>query len=567
MTHGASGKQVSSETNGSLTGSAPASAWRVIRRLGAGWSSTVDLVEIVRPVAGLEPGRIVACKAFRRERLLEDPHLPERIRREVRNLARVVVDSVPRFFGVVEADGMPQYVLMEFIDGDSLQSLLDAGRRLDVDAWSLVARDLVVAVQGLHAAEMTHRDIKPANIGLRRNGRACLLDFGVSRSASDPTITATRDFLGTIAFAHPKYLNGETYEPRFDWYSLGVSLWPAALGWYICDPKQHFVKQIGIVREGRIPGFWSRPEGPLGPHHRDLGVEHDVQRLVLAHLLRTTEIDSTYLVDVLTNGPDSEAALMYLLATASAEELGSGTTERTLPRFIRLAKRSNNAVALLTTFGFDDGVFTSLYGVRSVIDQVAESDERFTRASAVLSDFALRQAQRSQGDARHWASAYAEQLRKFVGFVVLNNDRPPQFGWDYPYLLSYDFSTDYPFSGERHPELNGVARDLLDVMRPPSERRKMWRAELVPYWSRSARMAFEVKEYRRLPADERSQAVIANASFAVDAKSGRKVLKRLAAFRGVEEEESIHSLIDEVMKNVGKWNAIWRLPASEVSMY
>lgn len=88
-----------------------------------------------------------------------------------------------------------------------------------------VARDILLDIcSGLAAAHLQgvlHRDLKPANVLIKENGRAVIIDFGLARSQSYPTITNADAILGTPAYMAPEQLKGDKSKPESDCYSLG----------------------------------------------------------------------------------------------------------------------------------------------------------------------------------------------------------------------------------------------------------------------------------------------------------------------------------------------------------
>jgi serine/threonine protein kinase len=133
--------------------------------------------------------------------------------------------------GVTETEGL-HYLVMEYVDGRDLSSLVRSGGPLPVrralNCLLQAARGLQVA----HAMGIFHRDIKPANLVLDREGKIRLLDFGLARvtledswvnAGADPT--ATGAILGTIPYMSPEQATDSTrVDERSDIYSLGCTL-------------------------------------------------------------------------------------------------------------------------------------------------------------------------------------------------------------------------------------------------------------------------------------------------------------------------------------------------------
>jgi eukaryotic-like serine/threonine-protein kinase len=161
-----------------------------------------------------------------------------RIARES-NIRRVQHPNVCRVIGsgreVVKGVDR-RWLAMEFIDGESLDSLIGTGMFKDWSAFADVTRQLFAGLSALHEAEHIHRDIKPANIVVERTtGRVVVTDFGVIADLEGATLlTESHAFLGTIAYAAPEWLLREAALPArsfaIDVYSLGATLFEMLTG-------------------------------------------------------------------------------------------------------------------------------------------------------------------------------------------------------------------------------------------------------------------------------------------------------------------------------------------------
>ncbi|MCW8141511.1 MAG: serine/threonine protein kinase, partial [Planctomycetota bacterium] len=195
--------------------------YRVTGELGRGAMGVVYAVE-----ADGAPARL-ALKVL----LAADPGVLERFRREadaLRFLSRHPGIVSLRDLGV--HDGRP-YVVMDLIDGGSLEQRLKAGdlpREQGVRLLVGVARALHFA----HEAGWVHRDVKPANVLLDRGGRPVVSDFGVARDLQGADLTRTGELVGTIAYMAPEQADGRRTEidRRTDVYALGAVLYEVLTG-------------------------------------------------------------------------------------------------------------------------------------------------------------------------------------------------------------------------------------------------------------------------------------------------------------------------------------------------
>lgn len=109
------------------------------------------------------------------------------------------------------------YLVMEFVDGQPLSSLLDARGALDSATTARLLAEVANALQVVHDHGIVHRDVKPANILLDSAGNAKLTDFGVAASGNDGTSVQ-----GTARYMAPEQAMGHPVTPAADIYALGA---------------------------------------------------------------------------------------------------------------------------------------------------------------------------------------------------------------------------------------------------------------------------------------------------------------------------------------------------------
>jgi hypothetical protein len=173
--------------------------------------------------------RIVALKVLAAP-LAASGTARRRFAREARSAAAVRDEHVIAIHAVEDRGPVP-YLVMEFIDGCTLEALLRRGGPLEVRD---ILRIGVQAASGLAAAHkqgLVHRDVKPANI-LLENGvqRVKLTDFGLARAADDASLTQSGLIAGTPLYMAPEQAAGEPLDPRADLFSLGSVLYEMCTG-------------------------------------------------------------------------------------------------------------------------------------------------------------------------------------------------------------------------------------------------------------------------------------------------------------------------------------------------
>jgi serine/threonine-protein kinase len=165
-------------------------------------------------------------------------------------------------FGSTTHNGQPcAYLVMELLPGKPLSAALEAGR-LPLPKALSVATCVADALKAAHDADLTHRDIKPSNIIIRSNGKATVVDFGITKGSDERhDITTTGVLIGTPAYMAPEALAG-TFDHRSDLYSLGCVLYEMVTGRRpFTGTSWHLVNQH--LKEQPAPLRTLRPDAPV----------------------------------------------------------------------------------------------------------------------------------------------------------------------------------------------------------------------------------------------------------------------------------------------------------------
>jgi DNA-binding beta-propeller fold protein YncE/tRNA A-37 threonylcarbamoyl transferase component Bud32 len=176
----------------------------------------------------------VALKVLAPE-LAGDMRFRERFKRESRLAARLEHANVIPLYHAGEEEGL-LYLVMRYIDGIDLRSLLaESGALAPAHAISVVTQ-LADALDAAHSAGLIHRDVKPANVLIegRGDGRAYLTDFGlVKELSSESSLTESGVFMGTYHYAAPEQFDSRAFgraSPRTDVYALACVLYHCLTG-------------------------------------------------------------------------------------------------------------------------------------------------------------------------------------------------------------------------------------------------------------------------------------------------------------------------------------------------
>jgi serine/threonine protein kinase len=178
----------------------------------------------------------VALKVIAEQYLGDEP---TRLRfvREARAAASVRHPNVASVFHLGKS-GETYYYAMEFVEGETLESLIKRSGSLDVKLALEITTQVVAGLHAINKQNLVHRDIKPSNVMVSFNGDGRpaikIIDLGLAKpliqSPSDAAISLPGAFAGTPEFASPEQFTGIGVDIRSDLYSLGATLWQMLSG-------------------------------------------------------------------------------------------------------------------------------------------------------------------------------------------------------------------------------------------------------------------------------------------------------------------------------------------------
>jgi tRNA A-37 threonylcarbamoyl transferase component Bud32 len=189
-----------------------------------------------------------------------------RFRAEARHAGGLPHENIAQVFDYGEpADGQPPYLVMELVDGPSLETVLTGGPLDDSRTMDIVAQ-AAAGLQAAHAAGMIHRDIKPGNLLLAPGGTVKITDFGIAHTIGSAPLTASGELIGTPGYLAPERAMGERAAPASDLYSLGMLAYECLAG---TPPFRGTPLEVALAHR-------DRPLPPLPP-----SVAVDVAALVM----------------------------------------------------------------------------------------------------------------------------------------------------------------------------------------------------------------------------------------------------------------------------------------------
>jgi serine/threonine-protein kinase len=212
-------------------------------------------------------GRLVAIK-FLSAHLKDSPAAIARLEREARLASSLNHPGIVTVFDIGRVDDRP-YVVMELVEGPSLAERLAEGRVRVREALE-TAVQVADALAAAHGADIVHRDLKPQNIMFTSEGRAKIVDFGLSKATGlrpgpedatvpEQTITANRVVMGTAGYMAPEQVIGKAADARADQFALGAILYEMLTG------RRAFRKDTAVQTMTSVLEDEPPPLAPLCP--------------------------------------------------------------------------------------------------------------------------------------------------------------------------------------------------------------------------------------------------------------------------------------------------------------
>lgn len=196
--------------------------YKIYDEVGTGGFATVYLGR------NLETNEIVAIKILSAQYVEEEEYL-ERFRREAGLAERLQHPNIVRILDHGIEDGV-HFLVMEFVEGLTLDKLLERKGRLSVEETLSYAEQTCAGLQAAFQVGVVHRDIKPANLMITPDGTVKIMDFGIARMESLEGLTKSGMFLGTPRYIAPEMARGARVDVRSDLYGMGLIIYQMLTG-------------------------------------------------------------------------------------------------------------------------------------------------------------------------------------------------------------------------------------------------------------------------------------------------------------------------------------------------
>ena len=167
----------------------------------------------------------------------------ERFKREAQTVASLDHPNITPVYRVGQLGGL-FHIAMKFVEGRSLDVILDAQGALPVPVTLAVLREAARGLAFANERGIVHRDVKAANILIDTDGRVLVSDFGIALRANDVTLTAAGTLIGTPTYMSPEQCSGLRAGPQSDQYSLAVVAFQMLAG----APPFHSDTLAGIIQ-------------------------------------------------------------------------------------------------------------------------------------------------------------------------------------------------------------------------------------------------------------------------------------------------------------------------------
>jgi serine/threonine protein kinase len=194
--------------------------------------------------------RVVAVKMVT-VGLADDPALTQRFYREARATASLRHPNIVTVYDLGEHEGN-LYLVMEYIDGVSLDAAALSPRQLSITERIKIIIDVCHGLEYAHERGVVHRDIKPGNVMIPKEGDAKIVDFGIAHIGNDG-ITRTGEIVGSLKYMSPEQIKGGEADPRSDIFSTGVVLYQLVTGSLPFEAKEPASALFKILNDAPLP--------------------------------------------------------------------------------------------------------------------------------------------------------------------------------------------------------------------------------------------------------------------------------------------------------------------------
>ena len=194
--------------------------YEILEEIGSGGMA------IVYKARDYKLSRLVAIKVLKQEFALDETIL-NKFKKEALAAGSLTHPNIVAVYDLGHEIGC-DYIVMEYIDGITLKEYIKRRDMLSSEEVVKSAIKIAEALKVAHAGGIIHRDIKPQNIMVTPSGDVKVTDFGIAKAATQTTVTATGETLGSVHYLSPEQARGGEVDIRSDLYSLGITMYEMA---------------------------------------------------------------------------------------------------------------------------------------------------------------------------------------------------------------------------------------------------------------------------------------------------------------------------------------------------
>jgi Protein kinase domain len=250
-----------------------------------------------------ETGEVIALKLLKPE-IASDQQMMDRFKNELLFARKITHKNICRVYDFNRLGGV-SYTSMEFVEGESLRSVLNRFGGLPLRKGIDIAQQMCSGLKEAHAQGIIHRDLKPENVMIDARGNVKIMDFGIARSMESLT-RMTGAMVGTPAYMAPEQVGGKPVDYRTDIYSLGLILYEIFTGAQAFTAENAVAVALKQMREAPVP-----------PHEIDPQIPVSIERAILKCLEKEPEKRFQSIV---------ELEKVFVAPRASAAPFASGST-------------------------------------------------------------------------------------------------------------------------------------------------------------------------------------------------------------------------------------------------
>ena len=212
--------------------------------------------------------QVVAVKILKKE-FCYDEEFIKRFKNEAMAAKKLSHPNIVAIYDMGSDEDI-HYIVMEHIEGLSLDELIKAKKKLPWKNALNISAQILSAVDHAHSNNIIHRDIKPLNIMITVEGNVKLTDFGIARAVSSATKSASNDSAGSVHYLSPEQVRGGFVDERSDVYSIGITMYEMVTGSVPFDGDSHVMIALKHI-DGKI----------TPPSEVDPSVPHGISDLIV----------------------------------------------------------------------------------------------------------------------------------------------------------------------------------------------------------------------------------------------------------------------------------------------